>query len=150
MNNDPRFWDRADLTAGPEGCWLWTGSVGSHGYGDLRRAGGRHLLAHRYAFELTHGRVPSGFVCHSCDNRRCVNPAHLWEGTPADNSADCAAKDRSAHGERSYFAKLTADLVREIRARIANGEMQKDLAVEFGTHVNTIHYIKVRKTWRRV
>lgn len=121
----------------------------SNGYGQIR-VGSRAELAHRVSlgFQV---EVPAGqFVLHSCDNPPCVNPRHLRVGTPADNSADMAARDRSLHGERSYFAKLTAEIVREIRARLAAGAKQKDLAVEYGTHVNTIHYIAVRKTWRRV
>ena len=87
------FWGRVKL--GSSGCWDWTGSVNGHsGYGDYC-AHGKHTQAHRIAWSLKHGPIPpDAVICHTCDNRRCINPAHLFCGTPYDNVHDCIDKGR--------------------------------------------------------
>ena len=98
-----RFWEKVKKTSG---CWLWTGTV-SRGYGNLRvgslRDGTRRkVLAPRFSYELVHGPIEDGmFVCHHCDNRRCVRPDHLFLGTNSDNIKDCVAKGK--FGARSRW-----------------------------------------------
>lgn len=166
-----------DKSAGPDACWPWTGSAISSGYGDLWHQGQRrHVLAHRFALELYLGR-PLGkrmCACHSCDNRICVNPRHLFEGTYAENSSDMVAKRRhvsagpreeewrlhkSAGAMRRYAsqnpedhpnARLTIAAVQDIRRRYEAGERVTDLAREYGVTFPAVKRAATRQTWRQV
>lgn len=75
-------------------CWLWTGATNEHGYGKLS-ANGSWRLAHRVSWNLSNGEIPDNLqVLHRCDTPACVNPAHLFLGTHADNMRDMKQKGR--------------------------------------------------------
>lgn len=93
-----RFWAKVQKT---DGCWLWTASRNTRGYGRASIGRGRHTFAHRLAFALANGDFDNRLdVCHRCDNPQCVRPDHLFLGTRADNMADAKAKGRLWIGPR--------------------------------------------------
>lgn len=93
-----RFWSKVQKT---DGCWLWQGATTGAGYGGFNIKGDL-IGAHRVAYELTFGPIPDGLlVCHTCDVRHCVNPAHLFLGTHTDNMQDCKTKGRTMVGDRN-------------------------------------------------
>lgn len=146
-----RFWAKVDIQ-GPDACWRWLGARKRTGYGNVGGPGGHTMLAHRVAWELTHGPIPVGaFVCHRCDNPPCCNPAHLFIGSPADNMADKAKKGRSPHGEQHSGARLTESDIRAIRAAWAEGGMsQSAIARRFSTSQTTVSLVVRGRLWAHV
>ncbi len=127
------------------GCWLWTGALGSGGYGQIM-VGGASYRAHRYSLSKLLGRPirPGMCACHKCDTRSCVNPDHLFEGTRADNLADMVEKGRSCRGESNYNTKLTEADVQAIRA---SDEMHRVIAARYGVSRTSITHIRSGKRW---
>ena len=132
------------------GCWLWLASVGAGGYGWVKDSG-RARRAHRVSYERYVEPIPAGLcVLHRCDIPCCVNPAHLFLGTQADNMADMEAKGRgrSARGEAASAAKLKQNDVLAIRAAV--GKTQRQLSKEHGVSRRQIGLILRRKSWTHV
>ncbi|WFC66447.1 hypothetical protein EUC41_09045 [Achromobacter denitrificans] len=134
-----------------EGCWQWKGAKKATGYGNFY-LGGKVIGAHCASFRLLVGDIPAGmYVCHTCDTPSCVNPDHLFLGTPAENQADMARKGRAVGmrlgGEHHPMAKLTTAQVNEIRARRAAGEKLKDLARSFGVSESNISVVTNCRSW---
>lgn len=137
-----RFWAKVRKS---DGCWEWTGFVNPKGYGYFK-LNGRMERAHRVSYWLATGQWPQElFVCHRCDNRRCVRPDHLFLGNNAENMADAAAKGRIPdHGPRP---KLDIDAVLSIRNRVAAGCPLDILAAQYGVRELTIKRVAARETW---
>lgn len=129
-----RFWGKVDVTPG---CWLWTSCKTTSGYGRFKLRDGTMVRAHRYAWMLCGGEDPGPlFVCHRCDVRHCVNPAHLFLGTTEDNMADMVSKGRSPSGPRKPRGpsprKLTVDVVRAMRALRSSRMTYAAIGTRFG------------------
>ena len=140
----------------PNDCWGWNGSYRA-GYGSVNLwKDGRKTTegAHRVSYQLHVGQIPPGmFVCHTCDNRVCSNPNHLFLGTNADNMRDMRAKGRwriidPARGERISLAKLTAADIRAIRADTNTNNHRT--AARYGVAPQTIWKIRHHLTWRHI
>jgi hypothetical protein len=128
-------------------CWLWTGAIHRTGYGAFRLAG-RQEQAHRAAWILLVGEIPDDLcVCHSCDVRHCVNPAHLFLGTHADNMADRNIKRRQARGSGHGRAKLTEANVRDIRL---SEESTTALALRYGVSHAAVWWVRRGDHWKDV
>lgn len=131
------------------GCWLWSGATWPSGYGKVKVRQST-MLAHRRSYELHCGPIPKGaLVCHRCDTPACVNPAHLYAGTDADNSRDKIGRgrDRKAAGERNVNAKLTSAVVLEIRA---SREPTSKIAARLGLDHSTVWAARTGRTWRHL
>lgn len=150
MTPKERF-DKKVVRAEDNECWEWVGAKKPTGYGNFY-IDGRYLGAHVASWEIENGRVPEGnFVCHKCDNPSCVNPAHLFLGTPLDNMRDMRAKGRAKGihegGEKHPVAKLTKISVEKIRELRDSGLILKTIAEMFGVSESNIHYVCSNKTW---
>jgi hypothetical protein len=140
----------------PSGCVEWTGSLTTKKYGKFKRLGVYHL-AHRASYAAFVGPVPPKMmVCHTCDNRKCIRPDHLFLGTARDNNHDMMAKGRARlglappppprRGAAHHKAKLTDDIIRRIRAGGVGAEWARRL------NVNEEHIRKIRRRhiWKHV
>jgi len=143
-----RFWSKVAKSPEPDECWLWTAALSTKGYGHFW-FDGRMREAHRIAWKLERDDPGELDVLHSCDNPRCVRLDHLFLGTHGDNMRDMAKKGRRRGpiGEAHHFAKLTPELVREIRA---SDEPVRSVAARLGMAFGCIHAARVGKTWKHV
>ena len=150
-------------------CHIFTGASVPAGYGVISH-NGRQTYAHRLAYKLFVGTIPAGmFICHTCDIPSCVNPSHLFVGTPKDNMHDMIRKGRSHYpgaprGERNYIhshpeiisgenngnAKLTNKIVGEIRDLSKNGISQTEIAKKYKIRQCHVSRIIRGESWKTV
>ena len=132
------------------GCWNWNAGRNKSGYGAFwvsEVIGNKR--AHRVAYKIYKGSIPEDlWVLHRCDNPGCVNPDHLFLGTPKTNHQDMVKKNRrSIQGETHPLSKMTAAAVVEARTRYHNGESCSSLAKVFGVNKKSMRQILYGKHW---
>ncbi len=137
-----RFWAKVDKTGV---CWEWTGGI-RNGYGRIKINGSMYRV-HRISYAPANENPGDLCVCHTCDNPKCVNPAHLWLGTDRENIQDRDQKERQARGIIHKFAVLNESQVRDI---LASSKTHQDLAGKYGVSRANISYIKRGETWKHI
>lgn len=167
------FWFYVNKT---DGCWEWTGALSTAGYGRASVGNGRTDYAHRESFKMYSGAdIPEGmFVCHHCDNPKCVRPDHLFLGTHGDNMRDMVRKGRNNAaqparraflagpdnpmrnpnkarvGSRHPHAKLNEAKAVAIMAEVLKGRPHLHICKDFGIARNVVHRIAAGKAWTHV
>lgn len=152
---EERFWNKVKKTPY---CWLWTASTKNTGYGQfgIKTKKPRTRYAHRVAYELTYGKIPSKlFVCHKCDNPLCVNSKHLFLGTNKDNMQDAKRKGRttkgrinfSCRGELNPSSKLSIKDIKKIRKLFIKRKTDGQIGKIFNITKWTVFHIRHKNTW---
>jgi len=142
-----RFLDKVEKT---DSCWIWKGCKFTMGYGQfwLNR---KQVYAHRISFQIHKGEIPKGMlVCHTCDNRLCVNPDHLFLGKEIDNINDMMEKKRHAKGRMKTNHKLIDKYIPIMRILRLRGYSYKRIGEVFGVNHTTARMACLGITWKHV
>lgn len=159
------------------GCWEWTGPVSKNtGYGKFVHSK-KHYTPHRASYTVFKGEIPKGqHICHSCDNRICFNPDHLWAGSAKDNMQDMIKKGRAPdrtgwmpskehlkklqagrknnhpgkQGSKHHLAKLDEEKVKEIKIMMRDGYKNNEIADIYKVCTSNISLIRSGKRWSHV
>ena len=161
-----RFWEKVDIK-GEDECWNWIASKDPDGYGffsfkssGLEEQKGKTIMAHRYSLmmKLNNFNLPTEILSrHTCDNRSCVNPRHLIEGSAKDNSADMIKRNRQSCGENHHSAKMTEsqarDCIEVYQADKQSGRLYgslERLALKHNLSKQVVYRCVSGQTWRHL
>lgn len=135
------LWLTSKTNKKDNGCWEWTATLYKGGYGKVQSWLHPSRYAHRAMYSLVVAPIPSGmWILHACDNRKCINPEHLWIGTHAENQ-----KDKVLKGRGNY--KFSNDDVEQLRRFFGYGVARVELRKQFG--ISTFWFDKIVKENRR-
>lgn len=141
-----KFWQLV-IKDETSGCWNFQKGRQANGYCRIS-VNGQLWSAHRYARFLSTGKAVVLQILHSCDNRQCVNPEHLREGTALENAADKLSRNRQAKGSTIHNTVLNESTVREIKTLLARGVAGVAIAARFNISTQIVSSIKKEKTWK--
>jgi len=127
-------------------CWNWVGAIKDNGYGNFY-ADGKTISAHRAAYILAYGTILSEQIMHTCDNRRCVNPHHLLNGTRQQNMEDMVLKGRSSSGEKRWNTTLTRERVNYMRKMFLSGKTPSQISKLLNYKYGTVYQIVTNRRW---
>jgi hypothetical protein len=150
-----KFLERVRLSVvdDPDSCWLWQGPDDGCGYGKIYIGNYKYMRAHRYAYELFNQPLLDGLcVLHKCDNRKCVNPKHLFVGTRGDNNTDRHKKGRDGShvGVLNGRSKLEDIDVHQVRMMFDSGMTKAEIARNYDLTWQAIHQVITRRNWSHV
>lgn len=148
-----RFWSKVNYPGNDHDCWEWTAGLFESGYGQFGISSKIKFTAHKFSFEYYHGKIPKGLIiCHTCDNKICVNPNHLFLGTCSDNSKDMVNKGRSNRGEDVHTATIKEQHVIEMLDKIISGEFKNtsEISKYYGIETRYIRNIIIGLTWKHI
>ena len=147
------LWLKSKTSIDDNGCWIWNGAIHTVGYPitPAKLGGGRY--GHRCMFNAIVAPIPQNmYVLHTCDNRKCVNPEHLFLGTHLDNVKDMHNKKRqrggSLPGESNPHCKFTDETIQMIRTDHVNGAKKKYIEAKY--HLSESHYYRIVKNISRI
>lgn len=152
---EKRFWKFVDKR-GKDECWLWTGNVtGSTSKYPAFFDGKKEVKGHRFSYELHIGPIPAGLLaCHHCDNKLCVNPAHLFTGTHKDNTADAKRKNRlrwgNLYGEENPLSKWKEKQVLKVVRLWKQGMPLMKVAKKTGVTRTSVGAIVQGRVWYKL
>lgn len=131
-----RFWPKVNVRL-PEDCWEWQANLG-RGYG-MFWFSKIPMMAHRLSWMMLRGPIPEGMnVLHKCDNRKCVNPNHLFLGTQSDNVQDMYSKGRQGDSRNGNDKKFSAEDSKDIHSLLDRKYSLRYIASKYKTTHQTI------------
>lgn len=147
-----RFYSKIKIDDTSE-CHEWTDALCPWGYGMFRPKGQKQVKAHRYSYALKHGAIPDGmYICHHCDNPKCVNVQHLFLGTALENNKDKIDKNRhnSPKGVNHFRVKVSEQCVIEVKKLLKEIKSPTKVAKQLNVPVHFVENIKYKRTWNHV